>query len=347
MVRSKSWCGIGLVPKMTSATTPSGEVVCKSVDSTYPAYLAFDGDVNTAGRAHNTGVTSSAYIGYIFAEPTVVKSIYYKSATSASNTVSVQGYDGSNWTDIKTNVTITSSAEGYITFDNSIAYQGYRLYQTNASTANAFNFYVLQFYASNVDANITEDSTAMSYIGLNNYCSNTLLADSDWLNAICNSAYFESVLNVKVPTMTSDTTPSGTCFGSTTYTGSYEYWRAFRNVFDGKGGGGNCWQSANNSTSNQYIGYEFSSAVVIKAVSICNTNYANERVNTFKVEVEEEGSWTPITDTLTNGSSASATSNFGILNSSSHTKYRLYILTNGGGSVISANTIQFYGRQDV
>lgn len=56
---------------------------------------------------------------------------------------------------------------------------------------------------------ICADSTAMTYIGADNYCANTLLADSTWLSAICNSTYFENVLNVKVPTMTSNTTPSG------------------------------------------------------------------------------------------------------------------------------------------
>lgn len=57
---------------------------------------------------------------------------------------------------------------------------------------------------------ITADSSAMTYIGLNNYCANTLLADATWLNAIANSEYIDSVLNVKVPVMTSTTTPEGT-----------------------------------------------------------------------------------------------------------------------------------------
>ena len=34
---------------------------------------------------------------------------------------------------------------------------------------------------------IVADSGAMTLIGLNNYCANSLLADSTWLSAICNS----------------------------------------------------------------------------------------------------------------------------------------------------------------
>lgn len=58
-------------------------------------------------------------------------------------------------------------------------------------------------------SSVTANANAMTYIGANDYCAETLLGDSTWLNAICNSAYFESVLNAKVPTMTSNTAPSG------------------------------------------------------------------------------------------------------------------------------------------
>ena len=82
-------------------------------------------------------------------------------------------------------------------------------------------------WASSVCANVT----AMGYIGNNNYCANKLLANSTWRNAICNSTYFENVLNVKVPTMTSNTAPSGEAFGSTLWTGSNHYY-AFDGVVD-------------------------------------------------------------------------------------------------------------------
>jgi hypothetical protein len=192
------------------------------------------------------------------------------------------------------------------------------------------------------------DSTAMSYIGLNNYASNKLTDNIDWLTAIVNSEYIDSVLNVKVPRMTSNNAPSGNCFASSYYGANYEPFRAFRNNFDGTGGSGNCWQSSNGSTTNQRIGYEFTSAQKIKAVAIGNTNYPTSSINTFRVEVEDNGSWTPLTDTLTNDTSVTTKNVFIVSNENSYAKWSIYALTNGGGTaVVSANTIQFYGRVDV
>lgn len=70
---------------------------------------------------------------------------------------------------------------------------------------------------------VSADSSAMTYIGQNNYCANTLLADATWKNAICNSEYFESVLNVKVPTMTDNTHPSGVCSSTALQAGNAYY----------------------------------------------------------------------------------------------------------------------------
>ena len=74
---------------------------------------------------------------------------------------------------------------------------------------------------------ICSDSTAMADIGANNYCANTLLDNETWLSAICNSAYFESVLNVKIPVMTSNTTPSGEASASGVWKAGYEAYKAF------------------------------------------------------------------------------------------------------------------------
>ena len=91
------------------------------------------------------------------------------------------------------------------------------------SSANAVDYMVRSTtWASSVCAN----STAMTYMGANNYCADALLSDSTWRNAICNSTYFESVLNVKVPTMTSATTPSGEVSASDAHA-SYPAWKAF------------------------------------------------------------------------------------------------------------------------
>lgn len=102
-------------------------------------------------------------------------------------------------------------------------------------------------------ADVTADQTAMTYIGADDYCADALLADSTWSIAICNSTYFENVLNVKVPTMTSNTTPSGTVSASKDNSNAYK-------AFDGNDS--TKWTNGSMSQgSTCSIQYEFISAM--------------------------------------------------------------------------------------
>lgn len=95
------------------------------------------------------------------------------------------------------------------------------------------------------------DSNAMTYIGLDDYCADSLLAVSDWRTAICNSTYFESVLTVSIPTMTSNTTPSGEAsskYGNPSFPPYY--------AFNGNNNNGANWIESTSTTWN-YISYRF------------------------------------------------------------------------------------------
>ena len=108
-------------------------------------------------------------------------------------------------------------------------------------------------------SDVTANSSAMTYIGANDYCADALLADSTWLNAICNSTYFENVLNVKVPTMTSNTTPSGVASASSIYGTQFEAFRAFDGVENPNQNG---WY-ASPGTAAGWIQYMFTSGVKV------------------------------------------------------------------------------------
>lgn len=129
------------------------------------------------------------------------------------------------------------------------------------------------------------DSTAMSYIGLNNYASNTLLADNDWLTAICNSTYFESVLNVKVPVMTGNTTPSGECIASTVYQDRADL-QPYK-VFDGydDSSAGHSWASSSGDLIGAYVGYRFPSLCKVYKVYLSNSVSAGDNlISKFKLQ---------------------------------------------------------------
>lgn len=111
-------------------------------------------------------------------------------------------------------------------------------------------------------SNITGNQTAMTDIGASDYCADALLANSTWRTAICDSTYFESVLNVKVPVMTSNTTPSGECFKEDTTDPSTAYY-----AFDGSTSNATYVYRDNTVPTNyRYIGYKFNSPVKVYCV---------------------------------------------------------------------------------
>ena len=196
-------------------------------------------------------------------------------------------------------------------------------------------------------SDICASSVAMTAIGLDNNCSDALIDNSTWCVAIVNSSYVDSVLNVKVPTMTSNTTPSGTCIGSTPYNSSYPLWYAF----NGNNAELNYYATA---TVQALLGYIFTAQKCIKAVKLRNTSRAEaaviaQHVQTFKVQGSNDGFASDIHDltgVLTNISSdASAEQAFVVPNSNEYSSYRITVLTNyGSTSATVVGALQFYGR---
>ena len=106
------------------------------------------------------------------------------------------------------------------------------------------------------------------------------------MNAICDSTYFEPVLNVSVPTMTSNTTPSGKAFSSSPANG----WEAYR-AFDG-----NDSTFFGSQTSEVYIGYEFVNKVCVKKLYSYTIQWFYTKL---KLQASNDGiNWIDITDTI-------------------------------------------------
>ncbi len=193
---------------------------------------------------------------------------------------------------------------------------------------------------------IVNDSTAMSLIGLNNYASNTLLADSIWLNAICNSTYFESVLNDKVPTMTDATAPSGEVSASSSLAGYPEY-VAYK-AFDGNDN--SYWQSGANTGNNSWIQYKFDNPNKIKCLGIKTINAYNTYIGTL--QASSDGN--TFTDMKSNISVAPSNTAIKVpvknLSNLINMYYRMqtvqYNYADGSGRTI-LSTVQFYCRKDV
>ena len=187
---------------------------------------------------------------------------------------------------------------------------------------------------------IVADSTAMGLIGLDNYGANKLLLDSVWLNAIVNSTYRSSVLNTSIPTMTSNTTPSGEAFA---ISGSSDpAYMAFDNNASTWWGG---------PVSNAWVAYDFGQPVKV-CMADWWTGYAgDQRTKTYKVEAtnDKTGVWTTLYEGVAEHASVSYEIKNIINSANSYRYWRMFIvdhyMTSNYGIIIP--TLQFYGRQDV
>lgn len=344
LVRSTTWAvAQALVPIMTSNTTPSGECFAQSDRTNEEAYKAFDNDNSSLWHSATSSSPFSSYVGYDFQRDIDISffEMYKRSNYVRSATIKLQiSDDGVTWTDCfeYTGTDYTSLTRKYLTtpikgrkirlhFSTSNCYaSGQNLYWTEINT--------LQFYS----ASITADATAMSYIGANNYAANTLLADATWCNAICNSEYFESVLNVKVPLMTSDTAPEGECFGSSPIKSSNYWYKAFDRNND-------TYASVTPSTATMYIGYIFPSAVNVVMADFLIRSSTAFTVSPIVVSYSDNG-----VDYTDNANTFSTTNNVsvrGIIGSNG--MHRYWKLTRTVSSLRDdiAHTVQFYGRRDI
>lgn len=190
---------------------------------------------------------------------------------------------------------------------------------------------------------VTANSTAMSYIGANDYCADILLSDNTWLTAICNSAYFESVLNVKVPTMTSATQPSGEviCYSSVSPVDltSYPPYHAFNANYSENGGGLNFSSPKNGKGS--YIGYDFKHNVRVYKIAY-KFNMAGANSRNYSLIASNNGSdW----DTIDSFSVSHNVESTLLVNSGAD--YKMYAFEYNDDSsiqIIYGKNLQFYGR---
>lgn len=191
---------------------------------------------------------------------------------------------------------------------------------------------------------VCADSTAMSLIGLDDYCVKTLLADTVWLASICNSAYLENVFNVKVPAMTSATTPSGVVSASSVQSG-FDAYKAF------DGSVSTSWISSQGSGS-RYVQYQFTNSVIINCVKyLINKNIGNPLAVNVTISASDNG--TDWNELLTENETSTSIQKWQSYPIQSNTPYKYYRLTLSGATYRTNDNhyygncieLQFYGRE--
>lgn len=105
---------------------------------------------------------------------------------------------------------------------------------------------------------VADDANSMALIGRYDYCSNALLSNATWCEAIAESDY--TFANPLIPTMTSDTTPSGTVSYSSRYSGLYGYYAFDNNT-------SHYWSANGWTTTGEWLQYTFDNEVLIDKIS--------------------------------------------------------------------------------
>lgn len=346
MARSTTWAlAEGLVPTMTSNTTPSGVCSASSeYNTTSVPYKAVDGVATTSEFDAWIGTSneSEKWWQYMFESPNIVKRMYI-SGRKYTNDYNGQitsfvlkgSNDGTNWTDLTETIDRSSVGKGVRTYHNINNTVAYKYYRVGDIPDKIPGIGELQFYS---DADITTSQDAMSLIGKYDYCSNVLLSNAIWAEAICNSEYFEEVLNASVPKMTSNTAPSGEVITNASPLGNRQPWYAFA---------GNTSISYQSYFQSKYIGYKFTEKVNVKYLYFYSS-YADGgsgkeyKWDSFKLQGSNDGTtWTDI-QSFTN--TQSVKDFYAVVNNAnSYLYYRLSDFVYGG-SGYDLIRIQFYGR---
>lgn len=205
LVRSKDFIkSEALVPQMTDNTHPSGECGGTSIfNSSYDYFNGFNSNASY-GWIPTRATMANSIVWHDFGQTKKVKKaeVARKATAGTTTTINVIGSDDKvTWNNLKAEVTINNgtnfSTKNEIIFDSIGAYNsvGIQLLSTSSGIDLCTgNGYKIQFYS---EEGFTDNANAMSYIGLSNYASNTLLGDPTWRAAIADSTYSESVLNFK------------------------------------------------------------------------------------------------------------------------------------------------------
>ena len=129
---------VGLVPNMTSSTTPSGIVTASiSETGTYAAFNAFGGDFNTEWRPG-----APAWIAYEFSTTKAVNQYFVQGYDGGAMTWTFEGWNGSAWVVLHSISAVYSSGYTSPLIGNSTAYIKYRLNFSSSPT----RIHTIQFY---------------------------------------------------------------------------------------------------------------------------------------------------------------------------------------------------------
>ncbi|MFE6075799.1 discoidin domain-containing protein [Paenibacillus sp. NPDC057886] len=323
-----------IIPTMTSNTTPSPIVVSSSTQysATFAPWKAFDGSFGTHW------MTSAGVQGWVKIDLGSQKKLGRYSLSSSTDTPNLPvTANPKNWTLEGSNTGLFSGEQDVLhtvsneqawtpglkriyDFDNQKSYRYYRINITsNQGYANFMGFAELEM---------------MELI-----ISNKILLSSG--DKVYSNKRSESTI---IPTMTSNTSPSGRAFCSSFFDNlnSYDAWVAFNRIDDTEG-----YASGRAAGVSGYLGYEFTSKKVIRKYAIrsmSSSAYLNAMPKDWTFEGSEDGLTWIVLDTQTNQSWSTTNTDkeYIINNFNPYIMYRLNWTSNNGRYYTGFNELKMF-----
>lgn len=301
-----------LVPTMTSTTAPSGTVIGLSGGAGNEGWRAFDKILNAPTYLWVPSATvPKGWVGYTF--PTNQRIVIYAVTgafavdKSPKNWTFEGSNDATNWTvlDTQTNISFASNERKQFTTSNRTAYKSYRLNITvNNGNATQVSIQELELY------DITFNDKFLISLG-----------DGE----VYSGRFSNPDINL-IPTMTSNTAPSGVASTSSLDT-TNDAWCAFDKSTSTH------WISASGSKTNQWLSYQFTTPKIIAKYTLSNNHNITAAPKDWTFEGSNDGgaTWT-VLDTQSNviGWVLNEKRVFTFNNQSSFLLYRIFMKTNNG-----------------
>ncbi|MGG3504993.1 discoidin domain-containing protein [Paenibacillus lautus] len=297
------------IPQMTSNTMPSGVVSASSVYSKDNEWIAFN---NSSSEWRTANGNVDGWIRYDFPRKICIGKYSIRPGSTLTANPKMWLFEGSNdginWTvlDNKANQTSWASSANY-TIPNKVSYSKYRL-------------------------NIGQNNGYANFTSLRQVVMYEYVYENKFLISPENGAFF-SLKNAKytsnlMPTMTSNTAPSGEVTASSYFSG-YEPFR----ISDGSDT--YTWQSSNYAFP-QWVGYEFTEKQKINRYSL--TPGFTERMPVDWTFEGWDGSTWVILDSRTGirDWTRGVTRYFEFKNHEHYIKYRIHITANNGVGIYTS-----------
>ncbi|WP_433583395.1 discoidin domain-containing protein [Paenibacillus amylolyticus] len=272
------------VPKMTSNTAPSGVASASTNHSSSQSFIAFDQNYALTSSAWTTNAVTTGWISYQFTKQIYIGkyAIYPQQGalTRAPKNWTFEGSnDGVNWVVLDTQVNqsdwVNSTKKEFI-----------------VSSPKIFTTYRLNISSNNGDSQyLSVGEFEMFEI---TYSDKFLIASEGETSSIVTG---KKNNETSIPTMTSDTAPSGRAFAGSVYSASYASWKAFNGIDDVEG-----YASLNGTGGVGYLGYEFNDSISLYkyAVRSNGSGYLNRMPKDWTFEGSDDGTNWTVLDTQSN-----------------------------------------------